>query len=247
MDRMKGKVALVTGAGRGIGRACAQLLAREGARVVVTDLDDEPGRETAETIGEALFLHHDVRSEADWRRVVDAARERFGRIDALVNDAGIYLIKDTAETSLEELHEIFRTNVDGVFLGMKLVAPIMAERGGGSIVNLSSMDGIVGSEGHAAYGASKAAVRVMTKCTALELAKKKVRVNSVHPGYIHTRMAEYGAKQYGETLEELGEEFPVGHIGEPMDVAWGVLYLASDESKFVTGSELVIDGGATSS
>ena len=249
MDRVKGKVAIVTGAARGIGRATARLLASEGARVIVADIDEAGGQQTVGEItasgGQALFIRHDVRAEDDWGRLVRQVRDTFDRIDVLVNNAGIYLIKDFTDTTLEDLEQILRTNVSGVFLGMRACAPVMAGQGQGSIINLSSMDGNVGSAGHTAYGGSKGAVRTMTKDVAIEYARRGVRVNSVHPGYIRTPMAEYGARVYGETIEQLGEGFPVGHIGEPIDVAYGVLYLASDESKFVTGSELIIDGGAT--
>ena len=245
MGRMRGKVVIVTGGARGIGRATAELLAREGARVVIADIDDSQGKATSRKIGRrARFVHHDVRREDDWKGLVAEVRKEYGRCDVLVNNAGIYLIKPLAETTAEELEEILATNVRGVFLGMKHVAPWMARRKRGSIVNLSSQDGNAGAEGHTAYGGSKGAVRTMTKDVAIEYAKKGVRVNSIHPAYIRTRMARYGARVTGQTLKELGEQYPVGHIGEPMDVAYGVLYLASDESRYVTGAELAIDGGA---
>jgi NAD(P)-dependent dehydrogenase (short-subunit alcohol dehydrogenase family) len=245
MGRVQDKLAIVTGAAKGIGRATAELLAREGAQVVIADIDDAHGSATAKRIGRrAHFVHHDVRREDDWKALVEHARKEFGRCDVLVNNAGIYLIKPVAETTVEELEEILATNVRGVFLGMKHIAPWMAQRKKGSIVNLSSMDGNAGAEGHAAYGGSKGAVRTMTKDAAIEYAKKGVRINSIHPAYIRTAMARYGAEVTGQTLKELGEEFPMGHIGEPLDVAYGVLYLASDESRYVTGAELAIDGGA---
>src|SRR5688572_12051153 len=245
MGRMQGKVVIVTGGAKGIGRATAELLAREGARVVIADIDDAQGKATSRKIGRrSRFIHHDVRREDDWKALVEHARKEFGRCDVLVNNAGIYLIKPVAETTVEELEEILATNVRGVFLGMKHIAPWMAQRKKGSIVNLSSMDGNAGAEGHAAYGGSKGAVRTMTKDVAIEYAKKGVRVNSIHPAYIRTNMARYGAEVTDQTLKELGEEYPVGHIGEPIDVAYGVLYLASDESRYVTGAELPIDGGA---
>jgi NAD(P)-dependent dehydrogenase (short-subunit alcohol dehydrogenase family) len=250
MPRMDGKIAIVTGAARGIGLATARLLANEGAQVVLTDVDGTAGASAARALAadgaRAEFLEHDVARDDAWRQVVADVRRRHDRIDVLVNNAGVYLIAPIAETSLDALHHVLRVNVDGTFLGMKHVAPVMAERGGGSIVNISSMDGILGAEGLAAYGASKAAVRLMTKDVAIEFARRGVRANSVHPGYIRTRMAEYGAEREGKpSVDALGEDFPMGRIGEPEDVAYGVLYLASDESRWVTGSELVIDGGAT--
>lgn len=251
MGRVDGKVAIVTGGGRGIGRECARLLAAEGARVYLTDRDDEPGREAEAAIraegGTATFLPHDVSREEDWTRIVGEVREREERIDVLVNNAGLYVIKSLEDSTLECLRRIFETNVHGVFLGIKHVAPVMAEHGGGSIVNLSSMDAFAGASGFAIYGASKGAITTMTRDAAIELAPRQVRVNSVHPGYIRTRMAEYGAKKEGRTVDELGEDFPLGTIGEPIDVAWGVLYLASEESRWVTGIQLPIDGGILAS
>ena len=244
MGRVQSKIAVVTGGAKGIGRATAELLVREGARVVIADLDEVRGKTAAKKIRRAQFVRHDVRKEEDWQALADYVRTKFRRIDVLVNNAGIYLIKPVAETTVEDLEEILATNVRGVFLGMKHFAPLMAQGKRGSIINISSMDGNVGSEGHAAYGGSKGAVRAMTKDVAVEYAKKGVRVNSIHPAYIRTAMARYGAKVYGQTLKELGEEFPVGHIGEPIDVAYGVLFLASEESRYVTGAELAIDGGA---
>jgi NAD(P)-dependent dehydrogenase (short-subunit alcohol dehydrogenase family) len=248
MDRVKEKVIIVTGGARGIGRATAKLLAKEGAVVVIADIAEDDAEKTAREItadgGRASCVRHDVREEADWKSLVAHVKKASKRIDVLVNNAGVYLIKDLKKTSLEAFEAIMATNARGVFLGMKYCAPVMAERKKGSIINLSSMDGNVGSEGHVAYGGSKGAVRTMTKHAAIEYAKQGVRVNSIHPGYIDTDMAKYAMKVYGENRKELGEEFPLGHIGEPMDVAYGVLYLASDESKFVTGAELAIDGGA---
>jgi NAD(P)-dependent dehydrogenase (short-subunit alcohol dehydrogenase family) len=253
MDRVRNKVCLVTGAARGIGRATAELLVREGGTVYLSDLDEPAGEAAAKEIagatdaGRVRFVPLDVREEPAWEQAVARVLADQGRIDVLVNNAGVYLIKPLPDCTHADLEHVFATNVRGTFLGMRHAAPIMAAHGGGSIVNLSSMDANVGSEGHTVYGGSKGAVRAMTKDVAIEYAKQKVRVNSVHPGYIHTEMAEYGARYYGESIAELGKEFPVGHIGRPIDVAYAVLYLASDESRFVTGAELAVDGGALAS
>lgn len=250
MSRVEGKVALVTGGGSGIGKASSLRLAEEGARVVVTDISEERGNGTVEEIkgngGEGLFLLHDVTKESQWESVVKETREALGGLDILLNNAGIYLIKPLAETTVEEWDNLMAVNVTGVFLGMKHVAPAMAEAGGGSIINLSSVTGLTGVAGRTLYGASKGAVRVMTKDVAMEYARARVRVNSVHPGYVNTGMAEYGASMDGTTVEELGARLsPMGRIGEPEDVANMVLFLASDESKYVTGAEFVVDGGMT--
>jgi NAD(P)-dependent dehydrogenase (short-subunit alcohol dehydrogenase family) len=249
MTRVDGKTAIVTGGARGIGRAVAQMLADEGARVAVTDVDDDAGTKTADLItdagGEAIFLEHDVTSEEDWKRVVRDVTDTFGVADVLVNNAGIYHIEPVAETSVEDWKALMDVNVTGVFLGLKHCTPPMAEQGRGSVINLSSVAGLVGVSGHTCYGASKGAVRIMTKDAAMELAEAGVRVNSVHPAYIDTEMADYGAEAQDATKEELDAMHPIGHMGEPEDVAYAVLYLASEESKFMTGSELVLDGGFT--
>lgn len=250
MARVEGKTAIVTGGGSGIGRTFCLRLAGEGANVVVTDIDEERGKETAGLVeqggGEATFLRHDVTSEDEWEAVVREVEDRYGRVDVLLNNAGLYLIKPLAETTLEEWNNLMAINVTGVFLGMKHTAPLMAERESDSIINLSSVAGLMGVPGHALYGASKGAVRIMTKDVAMEYAASQVRVNSIHPGYINTGMAEYGAEASGTTVEQLGQDmYPMGRIGEPEDVANVVLFLASDESRYMTGAELVIDGGGT--
>lgn len=249
MNRVQEKTALVTGAGTGIGQAAAEMLAEEGAQVAVTDIDEEAGRETVDRItdagGEAAFFRHDVASEDDWERVVDAVQDTFGAPDILVNNAGIYRIEPIDEISIEDWRQLMDVNVTGVFLGMKHCTPLMREQGTGSVINVSSVAGLVGLAGHACYGASKGAVRTMTKDAAIELAEAGVRVNSIHPAYIDTEMADYGAEVQDATKEELAAMHPIGHMGKPDDVAYAVVYLASEESKFMTGSELVLDGGFT--
>jgi NAD(P)-dependent dehydrogenase (short-subunit alcohol dehydrogenase family) len=249
MARVEGKVAIVTGGGSGIGRACCTRLAEEGARVVVTDISEKRAQQTVEQIeeggGEGLFLRHDVTQEDEWESVVGRTREEYGGLDILVNNAGLYLIKPLAETTLEEWNNLMAVNVTGVFLGMKHSAPAMGERGGGSIINMSSVAGLLGVAGHALYGASKGAVRIMTKDVAMEYASAQVRVNSVHPGYINTGMAEYGAAAAGTDIEGLGQLYPLGKVGEPVDVANMVLFLASDEANYLTGAEFPVDGGGS--
>jgi len=254
MRRVEGKVALVTGAALGLGRAIALMLAREGARVVVTDVKEREGAETADTIissgGEAVFIRHDVASEEDWRRAVTTAQSRFGGLDILVNNAGVALNGSVEETSLEQWRWLQSINTEGVFIGAKQAIAAMKQRGGGSIINLSSIEGLIGDPNLAAYNASKGAVRLFTKSAALHCAKQgyKIRVNSVHPGYIWTPMVENylaEAPDPSAAKAQVAALHPVGHLGEPDDIAYGVLYLASDEAKFVTGAELVIDGGYT--
>lgn len=254
MNRVEGKTAIVTGGSVGIGRSACRLLALEGAHVAVTDLRDDDGRRVVEEItaagGSAEFWHLDVASEAEVRDVFAAVRERFGRIDVLVNNAGIAgTDKPTDELSEEEWDEVMAVNVKGVFLCTKHVIPAMRAAGGGSIINLSSIYGIIGAPDIPPYHASKGAVRLMTKTDALIYAKEKIRVNSIHPGYVWTPLVEALGKDAPGGIESFREHLdslhPIGHVGEPDDIGWGVVYLASDESKFITGSELVIDGGYT--
>lgn len=254
MERMSGKCALVTGAAKGLGEATAALLAREGARVMLTDVDVRAGKAAAERIGkeggDAAFLEHDVSSEDDWRRVMEAAMQHFGRLDAMVNNAGVALGRDVEHTTLEQWRWLMSINLDGVFLGTRFAIEAMKPARGGSIINLSSIEGLIGDPNLAAYNASKGGVRLFTKSAALYCAKSgyNIRVNSVHPGYILTPMVEGYAESTGDAAaarRALEALHPLGRIGEPDDIAYGVLYLASDESKFVTGAELVIDGGYT--
>ena len=264
MDRVKGKIALVTGAASGIGRACAQLLAREGAAVVATDVQDDAGRECVAAIkkagGDAVYLHHDVASEEAWITVVADVKQRFGRLDVLVNNAGIAIAGLVTEMSLADWRRQESINLDGVFLGVKHALPLMRESGGGSIVNISSLAGLKGAAGLAGYCATKGGVRLFTKAVAMECAaaKDNVRANSVHPGIIETAIwnsiasgmpgpASGLTARPGANMPDLDAlssvAVPTGVKGLPADIAAGVLYLASDDSRYVTGTELVIDGG----
>ncbi|RUS46310.1 SDR family NAD(P)-dependent oxidoreductase [Cohnella sp. AR92] len=248
--RLESKIALVTGGGTGIGRTTAIRFANEGAKLVVTDINEAGAAETVELIrkngGEAIAFRHDVSSEDDWKRVVQEAVEAYGTIDVLFNNAGIYVIKPLFETTIEEWNRMLNINVTGVFLGMKHVIPVMAKRKKGSVINASSIAGLIGAPGHAMYGASKGAVRTMTKDAAIEFAGTGVRVNSIHPGYINTAMAQYASEQTHQSEQELGQSTsPMGRLGTVEDVSNLVLFLASDESSYITGAEHVIDGGAT--
>jgi cyclopentanol dehydrogenase len=256
MGRLDGKVALISGGARGQGATEAQLFAREGAKVVLGDLLDEAGKQVEETIrqqgGEATYVHLDVTSEADWVEAVGTAVNRYGTLDILVNNAGISGARARGEpVHLEDATEaawdrVLAVNAKGVFLGTKHAIPAMRQAGGGSIINISSIAGLVGGFGPSsgAYGASKGAVRLLTKSTATQYAKDGIRCNSVHPGFIDTPMTERSLS-IPATREDRIRRTPLGRIGTPEDIAYGVLYLASDESSFVTGSELVIDGGYT--
>jgi 3(or 17)beta-hydroxysteroid dehydrogenase len=247
MDRVAGKVVLVTGAGSGIGRATAKLLAAEGATVIVTDINRAGGLETVQQIGgKARFEEQDTSREADWKRIIDDILAREGRLDGLVNNAGVlgpYPATFETET-LEQWRRTLAVNVEGVFLGCKHGVPAIRQSGGGSIVNLSSLAAFLGTPNLSAYGASKGAVRQFTKTVAIDCARKgyKVRCNSVHPGVILTPMGE-GILSSATARERTRKSIPIGDFGAPEDIAYGILYLISDESRFVTGAELVIDGG----
>ena len=254
MYRLKNKTVLVTGGALGIGRATCLLLAREGASVAITDVRDHEGRALAAEIeyrgGSASFWHLDVSHEEEVRLVVDHVTRALGPITVLVNNAGIAgANKPTHELTEAEWDAVQAVNTKGVFFCTKHVVPGMKTAGGGSIINLSSIYGLVGAPDVPPYHASKGAVRLMTKTDALFYAKDRIRVNSVHPGYIWTPMVEGVGQGSGSDLETFRREVsalhPLGHMGEPDDIAYGVLYLASDEAKFVTGAELVIDGGYT--
>jgi 3alpha(or 20beta)-hydroxysteroid dehydrogenase len=242
--RLDGKVALVTGAARGIGAAIARRFAAEGARVLVTDADEEGVRQLAAELG-ASACGHDVTSEAAWEEVARWAVEMHDHVDVLVNNAGVFLAARLQDTTLEEFRRLQEVNQVGVFLGMRTIAPLMAQRGVGSIINLSSIAGLMGSPYLTAYAASKWAVRGMTKCVAKELAAAGVRVNSLHPGQIDTDMHARQLERTPELIHKLVAGIPMRRIGEPLEVADAAVFLATDESRYVTGSEIVIDGGAS--
>jgi NAD(P)-dependent dehydrogenase (short-subunit alcohol dehydrogenase family) len=252
-DRLAGKIAIITGAGSGIGLASAELFAREGASVVVTDINEPAGRAVAEKMGAAaIFLPLDTRQESQWEAVLEETQARFGRLDILVNNAGVPTCELIEETSLARWRSVMAINLDGVFLGVKLGIGAMKKTGGGSIVNISSVAGLVGTPRTATYSASKAGVMLLSKCAALECAELgyNIRVNSVHPGIIETPLAAQVFEKLGNGDAAAGRKLlvdmhPIGRMGRIEDVANGVLYLACDESAFVTGSGLVIDGGMT--
>ncbi len=252
-SRVAGKVILVTGAGSnpGLGRAAAEKFAAEGASVVVTDIDNEAAAACANAIaeagGKAVSLHHDVTSEADWIAVIDATVAAFGRLDVLVNNAGIAILKRIADLTLEDFTRQQDVNLTSVFLGCKYAVARMREQGqGGSIINISSTAGMIGMARCVAYGASKGGIRALSKSVAIDVAEDNIRCNSVHPGVIWTNMQDQAGKGQRQADSEISRSrVPLGYIGIPDDVAQCLLYLASDEAGYVTGAEFVIDGGMT--
>ena len=248
--RLEGKVAIVSGGASGIGEATSRLFAAEGASVVIADINDELGAALESDIrdggGEAAYLKLDVRDEEQWRAVVAETVTRFGKLDIVVNNAGISAPgrPPTEEQTVEGWDAVMAVNAKGVFLGTKHAIPEMRKAGGGSIVNISSIYGNVGSKGGTAYHASKGACRSFSKAAAIQYAGEQIRVNSVHPGFVDTPMTAELHSLPG-VHEERVAKTPLGRMGLPEDIAYGILYLASDESRFVTGSELVIDGGMT--
>ena len=246
--RLEGKVALITGAARGQGAAEARLFAQEGAKVIVADVSDLEGiavaAEIAEAGGDAIYVHLDVTDESEWEAAVQSAITSFGKLDILVNNAGIWRRGHVMETSSEQWDDIMDVNAKGVFLGTKAAIPEMRKAGGGSIVNISSTAGLVGSKTSSAYSASKGAVRIFSKSTAIQYASERIRANSIHPGPIDTDMGDQVWPD-PTSREASISRTALSRIGTAQDIAYGALYLASDESSFVTGSELVIDGGVT--
>ena len=258
---------MVTGAARGIGACAARTLAEAGAEVLLTDVDEEAGSETTAGIAQrglpASFMRHDVSAESDWEAAIKRAQQQFGGLDILVNNAGIVLIKSIPDTTLQDWHRLCHVNIDGCFLGMKHALPTMRDRAregsaGASIINISSAAGIVGVPNALAYTMSKAAIRHMTKSAAMEFADAgyNIRVNSVHPGIINTAMSDeifdiwatagaFGTHDRQETEQMMVAQHPLGRHGQPEDIASGILFLASDDSSYMTGAELVIDGGYT--
>jgi NAD(P)-dependent dehydrogenase (short-subunit alcohol dehydrogenase family) len=249
MARLADKVALISGGARGQGAVEAKLFTREGARVVFGDILDEEGQRVEAEIraqgGDATYVHLNVTREQDWQRAVQLAESKYGKLDILVNNAGIALRGTIEETSEDDWDRLMAINMKGVFLGTKYAIPAMRRAGGGSIINISSGAGIAPAPGtSAAYAASKGGVRLFTKATAVQHARDRIRCNSVHPGPIDTPMLRDPQTEPAR-LEALIARVPLGRIGTAEEIAYGVLYLASDESSFVTGSELVIDGGRT--
>lgn len=257
MTRLAGKIALMTGGAHGLGAEGCEALAREGARIAVTDIAEAAGEAVAQRIrengGEAIFIRLDTTDEASWRDATDRVVEHYGSLDVLVNNAGIEVVELIEDTSLQDLERLWRINELGVYLGIKHAVPLMKERGG-SIINMSSVAGLQGFVGLSGYCMSKGGVRLLTKAAAVEFGRLgyKIRVNSIHPGVIRTEMGsrlldrtvEMGlAGNYEEAQTMYTERHPIGRLGEPAEVASALVFLASDESAFCTGSELVVDGG----
>ena len=246
--RLENKVALISGGARGMGAVEAKLFASEGARIIIGDIREEEGRQVEAQInesgGECFFTHLNATSEANWLEAVAQAVARYGKLDILINNAGIFPMEKVEETTEESWDMVMDVNAKGVFLGTKSVIPAMRAAGGGSIINLSSIAGLVGSTYSASYNASKGAVRLLTKSTAIQYAREGIRANSIHPGLIDTLMAA-NLLADEDLRQRRVATTPMGRVGRAEEVAYGALYLASDESSFMTGSELVIDGGFT--
>lgn len=242
MDRLKDKVAIITGASQGMGASHAKLFVSEGTKVAITNINEEKGNQVAAELGNGtIFIKQDVSSESDWQNVVHTTVDHFGKLDILVNNAGISINKSLDDMSVDDYLKIFKINQLSVFLGTKYAAPALRKNGSGSIVNISSMNGLVG--GAVGYTDTKFAVRGLTKAAALQLAKDNIRVNSVHPGVIATPMILQGDSK--AVIEEFAKNIPLQRVAEPSEVSKTVLFLASDDSSYSTGSEFIIDGGLT--
>lgn len=242
MGRVDNKVALITGAAQGMGETHARLLLKEGAKVIITDLNAEKGEALAAELGEnAFFVKHDVTNEEEWKNAVEEGEKKFGPINVLVNNAGISVSKSFQDTSLDDYMKIININQVSVFLGMKHTQPSMVKAGGGSMINISSINGLV--SGAVGYTDSKFAVRGITKAGAIQFAHDNIRVNSVHPGVIETPMVTEGDSY--EVIKEYAKMIPIGRMAQPEEVSNLILFLASDESVYSTGSEFIIDGGLT--
>ena len=251
--RLEGRVALITGGARGMGAAEAKLFSREGAKVVIADILEDEGRQTEaeinETGGDAIFIKLDVSQQSDWDAAIERTVEQFGKLDVIVNNAGIASGFTIEETTVEHWDQIMDVNAKGVFLGTKAaIAQMLSQGGGGSIINISSVSGMIGQKGvSAAYNASKGAVRIFTKSAAVQYASDGIRVNSIHPGGTVTPMTQqvWQGSEIDDDGFVLAPEIPLGRAAKPEEIAYGALYLASDDSSYVTGAELVIDGGVT--
>ena len=249
MPRLEGKVALISGGARGQGAVEAQMFAEEGAKVIIGDILDDAGRQTEAQLRElgyeCTYVHLDVTSETDWDAAVQTAVTAYGKLDILLNNAGILIRKNIEDTTETDWDRIFAVNAKGVFLGTKAALPALRANGGGSIINISSTAGLVGSpNGSASYTATKGAVRLFTKSTAIQHAREGIRCNSIHPGPIETDMIADTLND-PDSMALRMQRLPLGRVGKPSEIAYGAIYLASDESSFVTGAELVIDGGTT--
>jgi len=248
MGRMDGKVSIITGGGMGMGESHSKLFASEGAKVVVADILEDEGKRTVADIeaagGDALFVKIDVSSESDWANCIDAAMSEYGKVDSLVNNAAIAILKTALDTSMEEYQREMDINVKGIFLGCKAVVPAMQKAGGGAIVNISSIYGIAGAPSACVYQMTKGAVRVLTRSIAVDYAKYNIRCNNIHPGVIRTSMAG-PMLQDPEVAKAILDLTILKRPAEPVEVSYPVLFLASDESSFVNGAEVVVDGGYT--
>ena len=246
--RLRDKVCLISGGAKGLGAAQARILAQEGGLVAIGDLLEKESSELVNEISigcpNAISMRLDVTSEKDWTEVIDSVIKKFGRLDVLVNNAGIYQRATVDETTADDWDNLMNVNARGVFLGTRAAIPVMKHNGSGSIINISSIAGLVGSMTQAAYNASKGAVRLLTKATAIQYAKDGIRANSIHPGLMETDMLTQVLPSTNDREHRL-EITPIPRFGTPADVAYGVVFLASDESSYVTGTELVIDGGLT--